>query len=804
VTNNQNGTSGYGDSNSTRNTINVETGASVTGTNVGITGNGFAFGSFSEANTVNNFGVISGATGIIGQSGILNNKLGATVSGTSGAGFEILSQGTVANAGTISGTTQGVDIQNGTVTNTSTGTISGGVEGVTIRDDGLQSGGNPSVNNDGSITGGTTGVRFRSTSDFGELTNSGSITATGANGFGVSFDGSGTVTNSGTIVSAAANTRAINATGDVNVTNNSGGTITGRVAGVQAGGAVNVSNAQGALIEATEPTFVAAAILATGSAAFVQNSGTIRALGGSATGILAVGGVTVNNTGTGVITATRQAIASNGAVTVTGNEGLIETNSSQSIAIFGGTNVSVSNGAGTIRAIGGSSAAILAGENATVTNAGGLIQTTGQDSSSIVATNVQITGNTGTIEATGANGIAVRALDTADVTNSGTIQALGINGVAVDAVTANIRNAGTIEATNANGIAVRALDMADVTNSGTIQALGGGSAISANIARVENAGLIKSAALGIQANEATVTNFENGGIGSGIAGISATTANVDNRGTITGSVAGISGGAVNLTNAATGQIVAFGNGGVALDAQTVNVRNAGTIAGTIGIRAVNASTITNSGTIEGTGGSAIKFGPQADTLTLLPGSKIIGVVDMGFGADTVNVGANAVTITSRVSSFFKAAPVEIPVLINFTGTLNANGTVNNPNSIPFVQADGAVASLDPTTFGQADRALMNFTSGVSSLVQGRLGGRAANGSAVQVVSFAPTGASGRTEEAFAAISAMGYAKVRIGPHAHPLTYADAPYNVWTAASVASACRRATTPCCAPSPLPAPP
>jgi uncharacterized protein with beta-barrel porin domain len=326
-----------------------------------------------------------------------------------------------------------------------------------------------------------------------------------------------------------------------------------------------------------------------------------------------------------------------------------------------------------------------------------------------------------------------------------------------------------------NDVTVKNLSGAQIFGGSTSTQLGS-QGITANIARVENAGAIIAAAFGIQTNELTLTNFESGLVSGGI-GISAGTSNIDNFGTIIGLAGAINGNVVNLTNGISGRIEATGTSGVAIDALTVNLRpNAGTITGTIGIRAVNASTVTNSGTIEGTGGTAIKFGP--DTLTLLPGSKIIGVVDMGGGEDAVNVGANAVTIKSRVSSFFKAAPaVEIPVLVNFTGTLNTNGTVSNPNSLPFVQVDGAVASLDPTAFGQADRALMNFTGGVSSLVQGRLGGRAANGSAVQVMSFSPTGASSRTEEAFAAISAMGYAKGR--PLTHPFTYADAPYNVWT-------------------------
>ena len=102
--------------------------------------------------------------------------------------------------------------------------------------------------------------------------------------------------------------------------------------------------------------------------------------------------------------------------------------------------------------------------------------------------------------------------------------------------------------------------------------------------------------------------------------------------------------------------------------------------------------------------------------------------------------------------------------------------------MPSVTSQTQFATLDPTAFGRADRALMNFTGGISSLVQGRLGGSAANGSAVQVVSFAPTGASGRTEEAFAAISSMsalGYAAERTRPLAQSFSYADAPYNVWT-------------------------
>ena len=225
-----------------------------------------------------------------------------------------------------------------------------------------------------------------------------------------------------------------------------------------------------------------------------------------------------------------------------------------------------------------------------------------------------------------------------------------------------------------------------------------------------------------------------------------------------------------------------------IDATTVNLTNAGTISSGTGIRASGlnnvGSTITNSGTIAGAGGTAIKLSPAADTLTLLPGSKIIGAIDMGGGADTINIVNNAPTL-SRVSSFFRFLSVNTLNIINFTGVINANTVTVNTGGMPAVQTRDNVATLDPTAFGRADRALMNFAGGISSLVQGRLGGTAANGWAVQVVSFAPTGASGRTNEAFAAMSgmsgmsAMGYGAEQTRPLTHSFTYADAPYNVWT-------------------------
>ncbi len=537
-----------------------------------------------------------------------------------------------------------------------------------------------------SVTGTAIGVDVPT----GAVNNLGTISSTDAAGLGVGSQ-IVTVTNSGGIFGGTNGTGVSAST--LSATNS--GTISGGANGIF-GSTVTVTNS-GTIATGTN----GAGIQSIGiDGAVVTNSGTIST-GTTGTGISAtIGAVNLTNSGTILTGAAGTGIsAAVGAVSLT-NSGSI---SAGFYGIKADTSVLAINSAtGTISATGVAGIGISA-STADVTNSGSI---SGELYGIIGSTTASVS-NFGTIAGTGANSIAVNAALSANVTNSGTILSSGDDGASVSADDVTVVNSGTISATGATSKGIKTLFTAVVTNTGIISvpAANGVGVFAGTTATVNNSGTISVGADGfaIQANAATVTN--------------------------------------------TGTLSAAGANGIGINAASVNLNNSGTIQAATGINAATASTITNSGSIistNGPTGTAIKLSAGADAVTLLPGSHIVGLIDMGHGADTLNI-FNSVSPTSRVSSLttLLTAATALQNVINFDGTPNIFNSVNT-GALLAVQNATQVATLDPTALAQTSRTLMDVTGGVSSLVQGRLNGASpsVNG-AMASMAYAPEDAQAK-------------------------------------------------------------
>jgi outer membrane autotransporter protein len=171
------------------------------------------------------------------------------------------------------------------------------------------------------------------------------------------------------------------------------------------------------------------------------------------------------------------------------------------------------------------------------------------------------------------------------------------------------------------------------------------------------------------------------------------------------------------------------------------VTNSGSVGGAAVAIVVNGNgnaSLTNSGTIAGGATIEVVGGNGTAILTNYAGSRIIGSITMVGPAKNLNfVGGN------------------------FLYTLNSlAGVTINTNGAPFAVNGNSVAVLDPTALALEDRGVMNFTAGVSSMLQDRFRGMpVAPGASGGAIGFAPDAASriDAAHEAFAGLSSVSMA-----------------------------------------------
>jgi hypothetical protein len=328
-------TNGYGTGVETGLTINVLSGATVTGT----AGDGISVG---INNVINNSGAIAGAdNGVNIGSGTVVNNAGATISGTGVFGVGVsIGDGTVINSGAISGSIRGISAGTATITNFGTVTSGAGINTLAID---LNNG---TLNNFGTVQSlGFGGVAVTSNTNL-TVNNAGTIAANGIAGTGINANGAvASINNSGSVVANGSFGTAVNV-------------ATGAVASINNSGSIAANGDNGTAIN-----------IAFGAVATINNSGTISATGALGTGIVAGAAAAIANRGT-IIGGTGVALGPGAGATLV-NSGTIIGTDGTAIDSFGGNTLIFQPGSRVVGQI-----IVSAGDTATVQ--------TGRDISSLL------------------------------------------------------------------------------------------------------------------------------------------------------------------------------------------------------------------------------------------------------------------------------------------------------------------------------------------------------------------------------------------------------------------------------------
>ncbi|HLH89737.1 MAG TPA: autotransporter domain-containing protein [Xanthobacteraceae bacterium] len=416
--------------------------------------------------------------------------------------------------------------------------------------------------------------------------------------------------------------------------------------------------------------------------------------------------LTCTNSGTAGPQATTGAPGQNATTSNTGSSGDINTDAT-------GANATTIN-AGTVA---GSTSTVTDTGNATTTNTGAI---TGA---------MTTTATTGNVTATNSGSVGISVFTTTHAGNAIMVNSGSIGGQLITATSTG--NATTINSGAAGRITTNAgAGIAATLNTGTV-ALTLTTSSGPGLATSTNSGTVGGFLTTMSLNGNALA-FNSGTVGALITFANGGSAAATNTGTARNGF---------FTQASVGSAVAI-NSGTSLGGLTVVTSNAasalaintGTVIGPVTLTTFGSgnATLTNSGVISNFGGTAIQFNGGLDTLNLLPGSTIIGGIDLVGANDTVNVFAGNQNLTFN--------------------TL-AGATVNG--NVPFVVAGNQLVSIDPTPFGLADKTLMDFTRAVSGLLDGIGAGAAASGPLSSA--FAPSvpgSVAARLDAAFAAIPAL--------------------------------------------------
>ncbi|MDG4476734.1 autotransporter outer membrane beta-barrel domain-containing protein [Thiovibrio frasassiensis] len=562
---------------------------------------------------------------------VANTALSASIS--QAASFEIVDGETVTTQQTLNDNETGTIQAGGQLNTAATAVTASGINNIVNNDGSISTTGgnslgivsqgvNATLCNSGTIS--TTGDYSYGIYSHGisaSITTSGTISTTGEYSYGIYSDGiSASITNSDTISTIGDDSYGIYSEGISAIITNSGTISTTGIngLGIYSDGANAVISNSGNISSSGNSGY---GIASYADNAVISNSGTISTTGLAAYGIASSVGAdnaVITNTGSiSTIGSNGDSIRSLGDFATIVNSGHISTTGDSARGIVSqGDNATIVN-SGHISTSGVSALGIYSdGLSANIINSGSIF-TSGNGSYGISSwSNFATIVNSGTISTTGdiASGIYSEG-NNAVITNSGTISTTGDNalGFYSSGDNAVITNSGSISTTGGSTSAFRTYgDNTSITNSGIISTTGplarvietyGDNTAISNSGTISTAGL---ASLGIFADGDTSTIANSGSI------------------TITGdNGVGIATVGPNITINNSGSISTTGDNGVGIDAAETN------------------TTINNSGLIASTGANGYAIDGDTDTtLNLLPGSRIIGRIDLGNNGgdlDTVNI-----------------------------------------------------------------------------------------------------------------------------------------------------------------------